>query len=57
MSCCGKKRKALDPTRRTLASPVGALRTTAPPAPPAAPAIRPFRPTHTPTQETNHHGR
>ncbi len=26
MSCCGKKRKASDPNRLTLASPLGVLR-------------------------------
>jgi hypothetical protein len=26
MSCCGKKRKASDPSRPTLASPIGVLK-------------------------------
>ena len=43
MSCCGKKRQALDPHRRTLAGPVGALRSPAPPPPAPAPARRPPR--------------
>jgi hypothetical protein len=38
MSCCGKKRKALDPSRPTLASPIGVLR------PSAAQALRPKQP-------------
>jgi hypothetical protein len=35
MSCCGKKRKASDPNRPTLASPIGLLRprVAAPPRP------------------------
>lgn len=38
MSCCGKKRKASDPNRLTLASPIGMLRPRVTPAPqPAAP--------------------
>ena len=38
MSCCGKKRKVLDPSRPTLASPIGVLR------PSAAKALRPKPP-------------
>jgi hypothetical protein len=38
MSCCGKKRKVLDPNRPTLASPIAVLR------PSAAKALRPRPP-------------
>jgi hypothetical protein len=45
MSCCGKKRQALDPSRRTLASPIGSLQQPTPPArPPASPGRAPTPP-------------
>jgi hypothetical protein len=54
--CCGTKRRALDPTKRTLASPIGPVRM-APRAVPAPSAPTSYRQTTTPKKEMHPDGR